>query len=124
MPNSDVQGPKIKKTTPENSKNMLKHLKFYVFVGCRKASAVFERNFNDRGELLIGASGYIAPRHMKAIKETGNSLSVCYDINDSVGIIDSISPQSEFYTEFQCTGPCLSKNIAIVNKSIKFCSLF
>jgi UDP-N-acetyl-2-amino-2-deoxyglucuronate dehydrogenase len=50
---------------------------------------------------LIGASGYIAPRHMKAIKETGNHLSVCYDINDSVGVIDSISPQSEFFTEFE-----------------------
>ncbi|SDO63399.1 UDP-N-acetyl-2-amino-2-deoxyglucuronate dehydrogenase [Halomonas shengliensis] len=50
---------------------------------------------------LIGAAGYIAPRHMKAIKETGNHLAVGYDINDSVGIIDSISPQSEFFTEFE-----------------------
>ncbi|WP_018998511.1 Gfo/Idh/MocA family protein [Hirschia maritima] len=50
---------------------------------------------------LIGASGYIAPRHMKAIKETGNHLSVAYDVNDSVGIIDSISPASEFFTEFE-----------------------
>ncbi len=50
---------------------------------------------------LIGASGYIAPRHMKAIKDTGNHLSVGYDINDSVGIIDSISPVSEFFTEFE-----------------------
>lgn len=50
---------------------------------------------------LIGAAGYIAPRHMKAIKETGNRLAVGYDINDSVGIIDSISPQSEFFTEFE-----------------------
>lgn len=50
---------------------------------------------------LIGAAGYIAPRHMKAIKETGNLLSVAYDINDSVGIIDSISPQSEFFTDFE-----------------------
>ena len=50
---------------------------------------------------LIGAAGYIAPRHMKAIKETGNELSVAYDINDSVGIIDSISPDSEFFTEFE-----------------------
>ena len=49
---------------------------------------------------LIGASGYIAPRHMKAIKETKHNLAVCYDKNDSVGIIDSISPQSEFFTEF------------------------
>ncbi|CAM3613458.1 Gfo/Idh/MocA family oxidoreductase [Halomonas lysinitropha] len=50
---------------------------------------------------LIGAAGYIAPRHMKAIKETGNHLAVGYDINDSVGIIDSISPQSDFFTEFE-----------------------
>lgn len=50
---------------------------------------------------LIGASGYIAPRHMKAIKETNNKLSICYDVNDSVGIIDSISPTSEFFTDFE-----------------------
>lgn len=50
---------------------------------------------------LIGAAGYIAPRHMRAIKDTGNHLAVAYDVNDSVGIIDSISPQSEFFTEFE-----------------------
>jgi len=50
---------------------------------------------------LIGASGYIAPRHMRAIKDTGNNLVVAYDINDSVGIIDSIAPQSAFFTEFE-----------------------
>ncbi|WP_423708669.1 Gfo/Idh/MocA family oxidoreductase [Undibacterium sp. WLX3042] len=50
---------------------------------------------------LIGAAGYIAPRHMRAIKDTGNRLSVAYDINDSVGIIDSISPHSDFFTEFE-----------------------
>jgi UDP-N-acetyl-2-amino-2-deoxyglucuronate dehydrogenase len=50
---------------------------------------------------LIGAAGYIAPRHMRAIKDTGHRLSVAYDVNDSVGIIDSISPQSEFFTEFE-----------------------
>ncbi|MFC5695801.1 UDP-N-acetyl-2-amino-2-deoxy-D-glucuronate oxidase [Pseudomonas sp. GCM10022186] len=50
---------------------------------------------------LIGAAGYIAPRHMRAIKDTGNQLVSAYDINDSVGIIDSISPQSEFFTEFE-----------------------
>jgi len=50
---------------------------------------------------LIGAAGYIAPRHMRAIKDTGNELSCAYDINDSVGIIDSLSPQSEFFTEFE-----------------------
>jgi UDP-N-acetyl-2-amino-2-deoxyglucuronate dehydrogenase len=51
---------------------------------------------------LIGAAGYIAPKHMRAIKELGHNLSVAYDINDSVGIIDSISPHSEFFTEFEC----------------------
>jgi UDP-N-acetyl-2-amino-2-deoxyglucuronate dehydrogenase len=50
---------------------------------------------------LIGAAGYIAPRHMRAIKDLGHNLSVAYDISDSVGIIDSISPKSEFFTEFE-----------------------
>ena len=50
---------------------------------------------------LIGAAGYIAPRHMRAIKDLGHNLAVAYDINDSVGIIDSISPQSEFFTQFE-----------------------
>ena len=51
---------------------------------------------------LIGAAGYIAPRHMRAIQDTGNHLAVAHDTNDSVGIIDSISPQSAFFTEFEC----------------------
>jgi UDP-N-acetyl-2-amino-2-deoxyglucuronate dehydrogenase len=50
---------------------------------------------------LVGAAGYIAPRHMRAIKDLGHHLAAAYDINDSVGIIDSISPQSEFFTEFE-----------------------
>ncbi|MFW3616313.1 Gfo/Idh/MocA family oxidoreductase [Billgrantia antri] len=50
---------------------------------------------------LIGAAGYIAPRHMQAIKETGHTLVAAYDINDSVGIIDSISTECAFFTEFE-----------------------
>ena len=50
---------------------------------------------------LIGAGGYIAPRHLKAIKETGNELVVAMDINDSVGIMDSHFPDAEFFTEFE-----------------------
>ena len=50
---------------------------------------------------LIGAAGYIAPRHLKAIKDTGNNLLVAMDINDSVGIMDSHFPQAEFFTEFE-----------------------
>lgn len=50
---------------------------------------------------LIGAAGYIAPRHLKAIKETGNNLVVAMDVNDSVGVLDSYFPDSEFFTEFE-----------------------
>src|SRR5690554_7042479 len=50
---------------------------------------------------LIGAAGYIAPRHLKVIKETGNNLVVAMDINDSVGIMDSHFPEAEFFTEFE-----------------------
>lgn len=50
---------------------------------------------------LIGASGYIAPRHMKAIKDTGNELVAAMDINDSVGILDSHFPDAQFFTEFE-----------------------
>ena len=50
---------------------------------------------------LIGAAGYIAPRHLKAIKETGHILAVAMDINDPVGIMDSHFPDAEFFTEFE-----------------------
>ncbi len=50
---------------------------------------------------LIGAAGYIAPRHMKAIKETNNRLISALDPNDSVGIIDSYFPQASFFTSFE-----------------------
>ena len=50
---------------------------------------------------LIGAAGYIAPRHMKAIKDTGNDLVAAFDPNDSVGIIDSYFPNAAFFTEFE-----------------------
>lgn len=48
---------------------------------------------------LIGAAGYIAPRHMRAIKDTGNNLVAALDRFDSVGIIDSFFPESAFFTE-------------------------
>jgi UDP-N-acetyl-2-amino-2-deoxyglucuronate dehydrogenase len=50
---------------------------------------------------LIGAGGYIAPRHMKAIKDTGNRLIAAMDKNDSVGILDSYFPEADFFTEFE-----------------------
>ena len=50
---------------------------------------------------LIGAAGYIAPRHMHAIKATGHRLVAALDPNDSVGIIDSHFPEADFFTEFE-----------------------
>ncbi|MCX6566567.1 MAG: Gfo/Idh/MocA family oxidoreductase [Candidatus Aminicenantes bacterium] len=50
---------------------------------------------------LIGAAGYIAPRHMNAIKDTGNLLVAAMDKSDSVGILDSYFPEAAFFTEFE-----------------------
>lgn len=50
---------------------------------------------------IIGASGYIAPRHLRAIKETNNNLLAAYDPFDSVGIMDSFFPNADFFTEFE-----------------------
>ncbi len=48
---------------------------------------------------LIGAAGYIAPRHMRAIKDTGNNLVTALDKFDSVGILDNYFPDVDFFTE-------------------------
>jgi UDP-N-acetyl-2-amino-2-deoxyglucuronate dehydrogenase len=48
---------------------------------------------------LIGAAGYIAVRHMKAIKDTGNNLAAALDKFDSVGVIDSYFPNADFFLE-------------------------
>lgn len=50
---------------------------------------------------LIGAAGYIAPRHLQAIKATGGDLRAALDPSDSVGIIDSYFPDAHFFTEFE-----------------------
>jgi UDP-N-acetyl-2-amino-2-deoxyglucuronate dehydrogenase len=50
---------------------------------------------------LIGAAGFIAPRHMEAIKATGNRLVAAMDPSDSVGILDSYFPDCAFFTEFE-----------------------
>lgn len=50
---------------------------------------------------IIGVGGYIAPRHLKAIKETGNRLVAAFDVNDSVGILDRFFPDVPFFTEFE-----------------------
>ncbi len=50
---------------------------------------------------LIGAAGYIAPRHMQAIREVGGELIAAFDPKDSVGVIDSHFPNAEFFVEFE-----------------------
>lgn len=50
---------------------------------------------------IIGVAGYIAPRHLKAIKDTGNDLIVAMDKSDTVGIMDSYFPNCSFYTEYE-----------------------
>jgi UDP-N-acetyl-2-amino-2-deoxyglucuronate dehydrogenase len=51
--------------------------------------------------VLIGAGGYIAPKHLKAIKDTGNNLLAALDKHDSVGVLDSYFPNADFFTEFE-----------------------
>lgn len=50
---------------------------------------------------MIGVSGFVAPRHLRAIKDNGGQLVVALDPNDSVGIIDSYFPNARFFTEFE-----------------------
>ena len=50
---------------------------------------------------LIGAAGYVAPRHLRAIKDNGQNLASALDTSDSVGIIDSFFPDAAFFTEFE-----------------------
>lgn len=50
---------------------------------------------------LIGAAGFVAPRHMRAIKDTGNALVAAVDPHDSVGVIDSFAPGARFFTEIE-----------------------
>ncbi|MBS1621221.1 MAG: Gfo/Idh/MocA family oxidoreductase [Bacteroidetes bacterium] len=50
---------------------------------------------------IIGVGGFVAPRHLKAIKDTGNNLVAALDKNDSVGILDNYFPEADFFTEFE-----------------------
>ncbi|MFK8068868.1 MAG: Gfo/Idh/MocA family oxidoreductase [Gammaproteobacteria bacterium] len=50
---------------------------------------------------LIGAAGYVAPKHMQAMKDTGSELVTLLDKSDSAGIVDSYFPKADFFTEFE-----------------------
>lgn len=72
---------------------------------------------------LIGAAGYIAPRHMKAIKESGNILVAALDKNDSVGIIDSFFPEADFFIEPERFDRHLDKLRRNPDKKVDFVSI-
>ena len=72
---------------------------------------------------LIGASGYIAPRHMKAIKETGNKLVAALDPYDGIGIMDSNFPKADFFTEFERFDRFVDKWHRDGNKKIEYIAI-
>jgi UDP-N-acetyl-2-amino-2-deoxyglucuronate dehydrogenase len=72
---------------------------------------------------LIGAAGYIAPRHMRAIKDTGNNLVAALDRFDSVGIIDSFFPEAAFFTETERFDRHLDKLRRSGEKKIDYVSI-
>jgi len=72
---------------------------------------------------LIGIGGYIAPRHLKAIKDTGNILVAALDKNDSVGVIDQYFPDADFFTEFERFDRHLEKKRRDINEKIDYVTI-
>lgn len=72
---------------------------------------------------LIGAGGYIAPRHMEAIKSLGHNLIAAVDANDSVGILDRYFPDAKFFTDFERFEAFLEKRNASDAEKIDFISI-
>src|SRR5512136_1098091 len=50
---------------------------------------------------ITGVAGYVAPRHLKAVRDTGNMVVAAADVHDSVGILDQFFPNARFFTEFE-----------------------
>ena len=71
---------------------------------------------------LIGASGYVAPRHVHAIKATGNSLVAATDPHDNVGFLDAYYPNAAFFTEFERFDRYMDK-LKNQNKEVDFVSI-
>ncbi|MGP1561147.1 MAG: Gfo/Idh/MocA family oxidoreductase [Helicobacteraceae bacterium] len=72
---------------------------------------------------LIGVGGYIAPRHLRAIKDTGNNLIAALDKNDSVGVMDAYFPQASFFTEFERFDRFVDKWHRSTSEKIDFVSI-
>jgi UDP-N-acetyl-2-amino-2-deoxyglucuronate dehydrogenase len=73
--------------------------------------------------VLTGVGGYIAPRHLRAIKETGGNVLAVLDPSDSVGIIDSYFPEASFFTEFERFDRHIEKLRRNKNKKIDYVSI-
>jgi len=71
---------------------------------------------------LIGAAGFIARRHLKAIKETGNNLVAALDKVDSVGVLDSYFPATDFFVEYERFDRHIEK-LSRKGKSINYLSI-
>ena len=71
----------------------------------------------------MGAAGFVAPRHLKAIQQTNNELLAAYDPNDSVGIIDSFFPKAHFFTEFERFDRHLEKLRLEKNQAVDYVSI-
>ncbi len=71
----------------------------------------------------MGAAGFVAPRHLKAIRHTDNQLLAAFDPNDSVGIIDSYFPNAHFFTEFERFDRHLEKLRLEKQQAIDFMSI-
>ena len=69
---------------------------------------------------LIGAAGYIAPKHMKAMTATGGKLVVAFDQHDSVGVLDSHFPNASFFTEFERFDRHLEKLRRTVSDAVQY----
>jgi len=82
-----------------------------------KANKINPKNF-----AIIGVAGYIAPAHLKAIKETGNNIIAALDINDSVGILDQYSFDIDFFTNFDRFDRHLEK-LKNTDKAIDYISI-
>lgn len=78
---------------------------------------------NKKRFALVGASGYIAPRHMQAITETGNELVAALDPYDGIGIMDSHFPQASFFTEFERFDRFVDKYHRVNDKKIDYMSI-
>lgn len=72
---------------------------------------------------IIGVAGYVAPRHLKAIKEVGGDLLAALDKFDSVGILDSYFPEADFFVEFERFDRHLEKLKRQANVNLDFLSI-